>query len=512
MTSQFAMYLTWWGPYVIGILAICYAIIMRAPESAVHESPEDRPPLPIIFLTVAALTIGAILIGILAKPSDLSWRFGVVFLIGGIVGLASCAHSHWRAGSPFACTSSSFFGIGLALLEMALLRNHFREAPMVYLFVAALGTWFVAAISYYANPTRFVVGSRSAALAAAAIAACVALGVFHYSKSATGSLFAIDICALTILLALLGSLITMATRKTGAWAAIIGSIVFLGLTGWLGYMLSVFVIQSGAGGLCAFVGAATILLGYVTLRASGILGRTQAGALIVLLTLACAALSMRWLGGYGAALASLGALAAVPFVFLISDLTPDREAPVPTLGIAIVASLAAIGFVRIFAENTRGSATSIRIFESYVIAGLILGGVLVLMQASLARSWQRDASPIASFVRGFITIVFGFGLILASAYFWRYEAMVGLVLGGAVGLFYSIYMQTTSDSTQSADISIGIPLFAVTVLPAFLDATLNLTRDAKISAMLWTLGAVAVLIIVMSITRLTHRRPEVGVG
>ena len=86
--------------------------------------------------------------------------------------------------------------------------------------------------------------------------------------------------------------------------------------------------------------------------------------------------------------------------------------------------------------------------------------------------------------------------------------MVGLVIGVAAGLFYSIFTQSQADTPMPADISLGIPLFAATILPAFLDKTLNLTREQKIDVMLWTLGAVAVVVIVTSVTRIIRRNHE----
>lgn len=514
--SQFVMYIAWWGPYVVGVLAIGYAIIMRLSERG-EETPEGRAPVSVMVITLAALAVGAVLTGILSKPVDLSWRFGVVLLIGGVVGLAAWLFSSWRAGSPLAGASAAFLGVGLGLLATAFLRNYFREAPMVYLFVAALGTWFVAAIAYYADPARFPTGVRTAALTASAITAAAAMGIYHYAKSASGSLFAVDICALIVLLGLVASLIAVAARRLGTWGAVIASVIFIAGAWWLGDMLAGVVINEASGGLCALAGAGTVLLLHiVACSGSGarvqLLGSTESGALAVLLVVACAAISMRWLGGYGAALASVGAVAALPFVYLIADLAPSRAASAPTAfasGAATAASLAAIGLVRVFAESTRGSSTSIRIFESYVIAGLVLGGVLVLMQASLARAWKSGGSgPLAAFARGIAAIILGFGLVLASAYFWRYEAMVGLVIGVVVGLFYSIFVQSSTDAPEPADISLGIPLFAVTILPAFLDATVNLTREQKINVLLWTLGAVAVVVIVTSVMRIIRGRGE----
>lgn len=93
--------------------------------------------------------------------------------------------------------------------------------------------------------------------------------------------------------------------------------------------------------------------------------------------------------------------------------------------------------------------------------------------------------------------------MLASAYFWRYESMIGLMLGIAIGLFLLIAAAPFfGRQTGAPDIVLGIQMFAVTVVQSFLAATTNLTRDNKLVVMLCTIAAAAVLTIATSAVRL----------
>jgi len=328
MNTSFLAYLTWWGPYIVGILAMIYAVILKLSRPGTLEEQTDstRSAVPLI-LTGASLIVALILIGTLATPKDLSWRYAVVFLIGGSSALVTFAFSHCRQESITARSSDVFLAVGIGLLEMAFLRNYFREAPMIYLFVGALGVWFATALLTYGAPNRVGLAVRTLALTTAVIAAAVALGIYHYPESPKGSLFAIDVCALVLLLSILVSFLTLVAGRLRTAAVSLAAIALLGLTWWLGVLLARAVINEGVGGLCAFIGAVAVLLvAWISTSASlradsqgGLISRPELGILSVLVAVAVLAMGMRWLAGYGISLVAVGGLSALPLVYVILD-------------------------------------------------------------------------------------------------------------------------------------------------------------------------------------------------
>jgi len=240
-----------------------------------------------------------------------------------------------------------------------------------------------------------------------------------------------------------------------------------------------------------------------------LLGGAEAGVLAVLVAVACAAVSLRWLEGYGIALASIGGLAALPFVNLLMGLAgrdePDLE--IAGGGSGVVAALAAVAFVRVFAEATSGSGVAIRIFQSYILTGLILGGVLMLIQSALAANPSSTRKPLGDALKGLVTLVLGVAIVFAAAYFWRQDAISGLLLGAAAGLFMLIVAAPFFGKQAGApDLAVGLPMLAAVLVPAFLSATLDLTRDQKITVMIWTLAIVAFVVMVTSVLRLRRAR------
>ena len=519
MKAGFLEYLTWWGPYIVGALAIAYAVVLKLGTGrAADDGAREKCPTALLILAGISLAAALLLIGLLAVPKELSWRYAVVFLIGGVGALLTFLYSHWRSWSAVSSSSAVFFGVGLGVLEMAFFRNYFREAPMIYLFVAALGIWLMATLLSYGGSSRLAQGTRSLALTSSVIAAGVALGIYHYPRSAMGSLFAVDICALALLLSLLASLLAGIGGRLRSFAAPAAAIALLGLVWWLGVLLAGLLINDSRGGLCVLVGAAAVLLLYWLSAASDdaqagprvpLMGTTEAGVLAVLIAVAALAMSMRWLAGYGISLAAIGGLAALPLIYLTleraSTTEPAAASDRRAAGAWAVAALAAAAYVRVFLEATSGHGLSVDLFETYTVPGLVLGGSLVLMLASLAgeRSRRGCTGPISAFSTGLAAVVLGCGIVLAVAYFWRLEAVNGLVIGIAAGVFYTILAAALSQvSNEAAGLVMGVPLFIVTLMPAFLDRTLNLTRGQKVHVLLWLLGGMALVMIVTSSVRI----------
>ena len=92
--------------------------------------------MPLVLIGVSACR-GAGIDRHICRPADMSWGLGVVLLIGGAsavgVTLYSRGGGRWRP-------ADAYFGIGLALLELAIIRNVFQNAPVIYLLVTALGS------------------------------------------------------------------------------------------------------------------------------------------------------------------------------------------------------------------------------------------------------------------------------------------------------------------------------------------------------------------------------------
>lgn len=501
MESGLVSYLAWWGPYLVGILAIVYSVILKAGRRVDEEAPRGGAVVPLAIIGIL-LIAGLVLTGIYAQ----NWGYGIVLLIGGISALGAMLYSRWHAGSDAARPADTYFGIGLALLELAIIRNVFQSAPVEYLLVTALGAWFVASILYYGRPGMGWIGPRSYALACTVIAGASAMGAYRYTKTGVGSFFVIDMCALVLLLALVGSLIA-AWGRVNAIRKIAGGVVFALAVWWLGRLLSDLVLNETDAGLCVLAGAVTVLVVFILNSASrgprGLLGAMEAGVLAVLAAVACAAVTLRWLEGYGIALASVGALATLPFVYLLSGSSDqtEPEAEIAGGGLGIVAALTALAFVRVFAEATAGSGAAIRLFQSYILTGLILGGVLMMLQAALAGSGSAK-TPLGQTLRGLGIVIFGAVIVFAAAYFWRQDAISGLIIGAAVALFMLIVAAPFLGKQAGApDLAVGLPMFAAVLTPAFLSATLDLTREHKIMVMIWTLATVAFLVIATSALR-----------
>ncbi|MCX6344453.1 MAG: hypothetical protein NT018_05185 [Armatimonadetes bacterium] len=514
MKSGLISYLAWFGPYAVGILAIAYSVMLRLREPSESAEDEGRGSFLTRILTIVALLlVGLLLIGLLFQPKDLSWRFGLMFLIGGLAVVAAAFYSRWRVGSGFAASSDAFFGVGLALIEVAFLRNYFREAPMLYLLVLALGAWFAVAVFYYGRPNGGLLGPRSAALTSMVLAGAVAIGIYKYAEGAAmGTLFAIDACAMALLVAIIASLV-IACCKPGVLQTILGILLIVVGVWRLVGLLGEVIANEPEAGLCVITGCVTVLAVYLLSAASGglrvgagFIGANEAGALCVLLAIACAAISMRWLGGYGVALASIGGLASLPFVYMLIDRAKSGgpELELANGGAGIVAALAAIGLVRVFAESTGGTGAAVHIFESYVLIGLILGAVLSLIMASISDGWAKDAArPIGGVARGAAVVAAAIAIVFAAAYFWRFEAVVGLMLGFTAGLFFLIPAAPFFGKQMGApDVALGVQVFVVTCAPWFLASTIDLTREQKVAVMLWTLAVMAVLIVITSVIRL----------
>lgn len=519
MRAGLVSYLAWWGPYAAGVLAVVYSIILRTLDNG---EPSDPVPSNFILMpltmTLLLLGVGMVLIGILLPMPDVSWRYGMAFFVGGLTVLAAFLYSRWRSGSVFIFASDAFFGAGLAVLVMALLRNYFRDAPMLYLLIAALGAYLAVAMLYYGRSSGSWICVRTAALGLMVKAGAVAMGVYRYPKSSMGSLLAVDAGALVLVLSIIASLIVLWGRRSILRSIIAPILAVLGvwlLSGLLGRV----ILDEPDAGLCVLAGSVAVWLIYVLSVNSGglfnddeavLMGSTEAGLLAALVAIACVAISLRLLGGYGAALAAVGGLASFPFVYLLIDRTqtggPDRE--IANGGAGLVAALAAVAFIRVFAEGTGGTGTQVNLFESYAIVGLILGGVLSIAQMSLAQGWCREHdSTLLCTSRGIATIVLGVAAVLAAAYFWRYEAMIGVMLGVCAGLFFMIAASPFfRKPAGGAELALGLPLFTAVIVPPLLAHTINLTRDQKVAVMAWSLGAVAVVIIVSSVLRIRRLR------
>jgi len=146
-----------------------------------------------------------------------------------------------------------------------------------------------------------------------------------------------------------------------------------------------------------------------------------------------------------------------------------------------------------------GHGVSVDLFETYTVPGLVIGGSLALMLGSLAET-RRAALPV--YFRGLSATMLGCAIALAVAYFWRLEAVNGLMIGIAAGVFYAIVTASLSqESNDAAPLILGVSLFTVTLIPAFLDATLNLTRGQKVGVLIWVMGAVALLFVLTGSVR-----------
>lgn len=517
MKAGFLEYLTWWGPYVVGLLAMGYAVLLKLAAER-DDGEDEKCSRALVVLAGVSLVVALLLIGLLATPKELSWRYAVVFLIGGVGTLVTLVFSHWRLRSGGSDSSAVFFGVGIAVLGMAFFRNYFREAPMIYLFVAALGVWFTATLVSFGAPSRAARGVRSLVLASCVIAGSVALGIYHYPKTPMGSLFAVDMCALAVLLSIVASLLSGIGGRLRSVGSFASAIVFLSLVWWLGVLLARALIQDSRGGLCALVGCAAVLLLYWLRAASDdseagsrrpLIGTTEAAVLSILIAVAALAMSMRWLAGFGVSLAAIGGLAALPLIYLIAERASatdaDAEGDRCVVSAWAVAALAAVAYVRVFLEAMAGHGVTVDLFETYTVPGLVLGGSMALMLASVSAkvSQQNGRSPISALLMGLGAVVVSCGIVVAVACFWRLEAVNGFVIGIAAGVFYTIVAAALSQVTdQAAGLVVGVPVFLVTLMPAFLDSTINLTRGQKVHVLLWILGGTALVVIVSSSVRI----------
>lgn len=497
----------------MGLLALACAVLLRLTAPRGDEPADGDAISPVSAgLTAALMLLGLVLIGVFASPRQLSWGYGVVFLIGGFGALVTYCAARWRSDSSASASSAVFWGAGLALLEMAVLRNYFQDSPVVYIYTAALGTWLAVAVLVYGG-SRSALGMRSFTLGSSAIAVAVAMGVYHYPKIPVGSLFAINVCSLVLLSSVLTALfVGIGGRARYVTAALAGA-VLLGAIWWLGRMLGNYILHNVDGASCALVGAAAVLLLYVTASSlsdaeseSGLplVGRSEAAVLAVLIATAATAAAIRWLGGYGVTLAALGAFASLPLVYTSADrLSPSANAVPGRLALLAAAALVSVGFVRAFLEATSGYGVSVDIFQAYTVPGIVLGGALALMLVCTAAEWADvgGGSAVGAFFRGVVAVALGVAVVIAVTYFWRLDAVTGLVIGLAAGLFYAIVGAASRTERRAADLGVGLSLFTAALMPACLEATRNLTRDQKVSVLIWVLVGVAIMLIVASVAR-----------
>lgn len=521
MKTPFADYLAWWGPYAVGILAVGLSIVMKmASEREARTEPLERGWWMLTALSGVGVVAGMLLIGAFAGPADLKWRFAGVFLLGGAAAVAAACYSHIRADRATAPSADTLAGIGAALILMALMRNYFREAPMLYLFVTALGVWVVAAVAGYGSSERNE-SARTLSLASIAVAAAVAMGVLRYPGSGLGSLLAVDMLALALLIAMVASLFAGVGSRLRGLSGVAAPILMLAVLWWLGRLLGQSLMRELAAGLCVVTGAAAAALIYLlALSASGsespVLSRAECAALVTLTTAACAAASMRWLGAYGVSLAGLGSLAALPMLAVIGDRTRKPGAPVGNVPVVLVAAsaaaFAAVALARTFLQTASGGGGALDLYQAYTVPGLAVGGALSLIPGVLAARQARNRGPMLEFVRGAAAVVAASAIVIAVAYLWRGSGSAGLVAGIAVGVFYTVVATALWNTDEArVDLAPGIQLFAVTLVPILLAATLNLTRAQKVSVMIWTMAAAALVVILASATRaITRKREDAG--
>lgn len=518
MKTPFADYLAWWGPYAVGFLAVGLSIMMKMTSE--REAPTDHSGrgwwmLP--ALSGLAVIVGTLLIGAFAGPADLKWRYASVFLLGGAAAVAAAIYSHIRSDRATAPSADSLAGIGAALVLMALLRNYFREAPVLYLFVTALGVWVVAAVAGYGSSERNA-AVRTLSLGSIAIAAAVAMGVLRYPRSGLGSLLAVDMLALALLIAMVASLFAGIGSRLRWLSGVAAPILMLAALWWLGRLLGQSLMQEPAAGLCAVTGAAAAALVYLlALSASGsdspVLSGAECAVLVTLTTAACAAASIRWLGAYGVSLAGVGAMASLPMLAVIGDRnrkpgTPVGDTPVVLIA-ASAAAFAAVALARTFLETASGVGGTVDLYQAYTIPGLAVGGALSLIPGVLGARQAANRGPILEFVRGAAAVVAVSAIVIAVAYLWRGSGSAGLVAGIAVGVFYTVVATALWNTDEArVDLAPGVQLFAVTLIPVLLAATLNLTRAQKVSVMIWTMAASALVIILASSIRAIIRKRE----
>ncbi len=508
----------------MGVLAMGYSAILKLAAGR-EEGEAEKCSRPVMALAVISLVAGLLLIGFLATPDDLAWRYAVVFLIGGITALLTFVYSHWRLRSGVSGSSQVFFAVGLAVLEMAFFRNYFRAGPMIYLFTAALGVWFITALLSYSGSNRAAVGIRTLALASCVIAASVALGIYHYPESPMGSLLAMDTCALVLLLSMAASLLSAMGGRLRSVASFASAVVFLGLTWWLGVLLAGSLTNDSRGGLCALVGGAAVLLLYWIRVLSPdseedsrcrLIGPAEGAVLSILVSVGALAMGMRWVAGFGISLAGIGGLAALALIYLIAERDPTAGSADTTdrcLASAwAVAALAAVAYVRVFLEATSWHGITVDLFETYTVPGLVLGGSLVLILAWSRAARHEAPSGVVAFLAGLAAVLVSCGVVTAVAYFWRMDAVNGFVIGIAAGAFYTIAAAALSKSAgQAAGLVLGVSVFLVTLMPALLDATINATRAHKVHILLWVLGGTALVVIATSWVRIAvSARSRVG--
>lgn len=521
MKGGFVSYLAWWGAYAVGIISIVYSVMLRMRENGEDQESEESPGIVIPSAVILALLVaGMVLTGIFAKVRVTSWTLGEVFLAGGVLAIASAYYSRWKSESTNAAASDAFFGVGLALFAMAFLKNCFRDAPMLYVLVFAMGAWFAAAVFYYGRPGKGLAGARfgdhapsswaavrAFSFTAIILAASIAMAVFRYPRDGSGALFVVDACALGLLM-VIACLIVF--RNTTGWRMTIGSALLIVFTGLLDILLGNALLDEVTPGLCVLAGLVVSLALYWLNGVSQerAISANEAGALSALMAIGCAALAMRWLGAYGVTLAGVGALVSSLYVLAAGWEHQSGNAPLFS-STALAAGLSALGLARVFAENTGGTALQVHLFESYSMTGLVLGGVLIMAFTALPESWSGEMRW-GGIGRGLGAVALSLGIVLAAVCFWRNEATVGLVLGLASGMFFLMIAARFFGKTAGApDIVLGLALFSATALPSFLTATMDLTRGEKIIIMICVLFVAAVLLVASSVVRV-RREGNVG--
>lgn len=434
------------------------------------------------------------------------------------------------------------------------------------LLAAALGLWIAAGVWILWNalldsatvpandPTTSgwlkteTISAAIALLAGTSLAVAAAVGTFRFKEEdVQGLLLPFAMFAASILFGMLVSPMLRPARS-GARPVMrwIGVIVFLAGTGVSAYLLATRTIGDikafysfGVGLLTAFLVMLVAAYRPPYSRVGAAFG-AQLAVAQVLVVIAGVILAFRWMTGYGAALCGVGLTASFPVLLPLahawavrrggqeadhSDPQSDIQAGTALAETVLVSAAFAIAVtvVRLFVEQVGLSKAGIDITAPYPLIGLVIGAampVLIRMSASPGSLRVSDGGqPVPHSIAGRTMQTLGLWsaavtVPLVIAFFWREEATGAFLAGLAVSLLYIMLNLWLSEVRGASDadtrsaagatqvLALGSGIVAVLISPKLIDLTADLTRAARIRALLILLAVVFVWVFVMVFRRL----------
>ncbi|MCC6483924.1 MAG: hypothetical protein IT209_03670 [Armatimonadetes bacterium] len=534
---KFLRLVVWIAP----VLAIAWVLLADLMDRTQDGRREPLTPLLLFGCAAVALTLAAAwaVSAAVHKGAEDTVLWPNI-LAGGACALAGAAlvgHIHRRqlessasAGAPRAQSDAAILAVAIPVSLAGYLISKSGARPDAWLSAAPLGSAaFVSLFVLAARAQRRASPGSALPLRLsgplemlAAVCAVVALSMLvgrllRFDEQLIKH--AGDVVAMSLAVGLLLWLPLSVIQRTLAPRCLIfpigASVIYTSVGAWLFGLVAKANLLGSPVSQCLQVGlAAGIVLALMSTaglfhRESGYSAQANAIALVVIAS--ALALCLRLLAGFGVAACAGGMVAAVPVWALLtpwrtkSELGAEHAFPASLVwGAGFLACVAAL---RIWLSLN--DATSINIFSSYPLLGMIIGLSLPFVVWSLSAGRNEDAvSPggtaLALFgsVVGWLVVV---GAIAGVAVVLREPAvrlfLFGLGASGLAGLAVAGAVREEWTSAPVVSTALLSSLLTVTCARALMDISAEASRPEKVKALAVIFGAVIVFYLLLEIWR-----------